>query len=40
MILEIQFWSVNYTLFARICKNNANNKAKALHIRFKVNKTF
>ena len=37
MVLEIQFSSANYTLFARICKNNANNKAKAVHIRFKVN---
>ena len=34
MILEIQFWSVNYTLVARLCKNDANDKAKAVYIRF------
>ena len=34
MVLEIQFWSVNSTLVARICKNNANDKAKAVCIRF------
>ena len=31
MILEIQFWYVNYTLVARICKNIANHKAKAVY---------
>ena len=34
MVLEIQFWSKNYTFVARICKNNANDKVKAVHIRF------
>ena len=32
MVLEIQFWPVNYTLVAGICKNNANDKAKAVYI--------
>ena len=40
MVLEIQVWSINYTLVPRICKNNANDKAKAVYITFKVNKTF
>ena len=31
MVLDIQFWSVNYTFVARICKNNANDKAKAVY---------
>ena len=32
MALEIQLWSVNYTLVARIYKNKANDKAKAVYI--------
>ena len=40
VVLEIQFWSANYALVARICQNNANDKAKAVYIRFNVNKTF
>ena len=34
MVLEIQLWSVNYMLVARICKNETNGKAKAVYIRF------
>ena len=34
MDLEIQFWSVNYALVARICKNKAKDKVKAVYIRF------
>ena len=34
MVLEIQFWSVNYTLVARTCKNKAKEKAKPSYIRF------
>ena len=34
MVLEIQFWSVNYMLAARIWKNNTNDSAKATYIRF------
>ena len=26
MVLEIQFWTVNYMLVARICKNFEQNK--------------
>ena len=34
MVLVIQFWSGNYMLVARICKNNANDKANMVYIRF------
>ena len=34
MILEIQFWSGNYMLVARISKSNANDKANIVYIRF------
>ena len=34
MALQIEFWSVNYTFVARICKNKAKDKAKAVYIRF------
>ena len=34
MVLEIQFWSINYTLVAKRCKNKAKDKAKAVYIRF------
>ena len=34
MDLEIHFWSVNHTLVASICNNNANGKPKAVYIRF------
>ena len=40
MALEIQFWSVNYTLVAKICKSKAKDKTIAVYIGFKVNKTF
>ena len=32
MALEVQLWSVNYMFVARIYKNNANDKAKAVYI--------
>ena len=34
MVLEIQLWSVHYTLVARICKHDENDMAKAVNIRF------
>ena len=40
MVLEIQFWSVNFTHVARVRKSNANDKAKQYMLGFKVNKTF
>ena len=40
MVLEIQLWSVNFTHVARVCKSNANDKAKQYMLGFKVNKTF
>ena len=46
--LEIQFWSVNYALVARICKNFEQNKPflwclsrrKQIITVLKINKTF
>ena len=35
MVLEINFWSVNYMLVARLCTNKAKDKAKGVYIRFK-----
>ena len=34
MVLEIQFWSVNYTTVAGICKNKVKDKTKVGYIRF------
>ena len=39
MALEIQVWSINYTLVARICKINANNKS-SIHWVLKSIKRF
>ena len=36
MVLDIQLWSINYTFVARICKNNGNDKAKAVYINLFV----
>ena len=33
MVLDIQFWSLNDTLVARICKYKAKKKIKAVYIR-------
>ena len=40
MVLEIHFWSVNYTLVAMICKNKQRIMQKQYTLGFKVNKTF
>ena len=34
MALEIQLWSTNYTLVARISENDANDKAKVVYVMF------
>ena len=39
MVFEIQFWSVNYTLVARICKNRQMIRQKQYILGFKVKKT-
>ena len=40
MILEIEFWSVNYTIVARICEIRQRIRQKQYILGFKVNKMF